>query len=215
MVRAKDSLKQGPDHQPEVLLNGSPSRRGSGEPPREKMELQASNYFRFSGRGVSKRARQCGPPGLVGLTKCEIWGPRAKSWLNSILTDSSRPEHDRPGHSDLSSHGTQRRPRARSRSPAFRPDQSISSPPDRFETHDFDVLEKFLPAGNSARIDEVTTQHGVSCPCAGSRLSARCSPRSPTLTSPTKRSIVGRRRRLSVDGEPHRDAGQFRGRARL
>ena len=54
------------------------------------------------------------------------------------------------------------------------------------ETHDFDVLEKLLPADNSVRIDKVTTQRGVLVLAGPAR--AKCWPRSPTSTSRTKRS---------------------------
>ena len=54
------------------------------------------------------------------------------------------------------------------------------------EAHDFDSLEKLLPADGGVRIDKVTTQRGVLVLAGPGR--ERCWPKSPTSTSPTRRS---------------------------
>ena len=93
---------------PDVLLNENHPPVGSGEKPREKWSFRRSNYFQFVGDECRNVHDNVGLMDMSAFAKCEVSGPGAEGWLNSILTNRA-PTGDRPRHAELSSHGTRRR----------------------------------------------------------------------------------------------------------
>jgi dimethylglycine dehydrogenase len=96
---------------------------------------------------------------MSAFAKCEVSGPGAESWLNSILTNSAPKT---TGRVTLTYLLTKRGDvRAEFTLTRVGPERFYLISAGGLETHDFDTLEKLLPADNSVRMDKVTTQHGV------------------------------------------------------
>jgi dimethylglycine dehydrogenase len=96
---------------------------------------------------------------MSAFAKCEVSGPGAESWLNSILTNRLPKV---PGRVTLSYLLT--------RNGGVRAEFTVTRlGPQRFylvsagalESHDQDTLEKLLPGDGGVRLDRVTTQRGV------------------------------------------------------
>ena len=144
---------------PEVLLNENHPAVAAGERPREKWSFRRSNYFQFVGEECRNVHDNVGLLDMSAFAKCEVSGPGAESWLNSILTNSAP---NTTGRVTLTYLLTERGGvRAEFTLTRVGPDRFYLISVGSLETHDFDVLEKLLPADNSARIDKVTTQRGV------------------------------------------------------
>jgi dimethylglycine dehydrogenase len=144
---------------PDVLLNENHPAVSSGEKPREKWSFRRSNYFRFVGDECRNVHENVGLMDMSAFAKCEVSGPGAESWLNSILTNIV-PEA--AGRVTLTYLLTGRGGvRAEFTLTRVGPERFYLISAGSLETHDFDVLEKLLPADNSVRIDKVTTQRGV------------------------------------------------------
>jgi len=96
---------------------------------------------------------------MSAFAKCEVSGSGVESWLNSILTNRAPTAI---GRVTLSYLLTERGGvRAEFTLTRIGPERFYLISAGALETHDFDVLEKLLPADNSVRIDKVTTQRGV------------------------------------------------------
>ena len=96
---------------------------------------------------------------MSAFAKCEVSGPGAEGWLNSILTNRAPKAI---GRVTLSYLLTERGGvRAEFTLTRIGPERFYLISAGALETHDFDTLEKLLPADNSVRIDKVTTQRGV------------------------------------------------------
>jgi dimethylglycine dehydrogenase len=144
---------------PDVLLNENHPPVGPGERPREKWSFRRSNYFQFVGEECRNVHDNVGLMDMSAFAKCEVSGPGAEGWLNSILTNRAPTVIGRVTLSYLlTARGGVRAEFTLTRIGAER-FYLISA--GALETHDFDVLEKLLPADNSVRIDKVTTQRGV------------------------------------------------------
>jgi dimethylglycine dehydrogenase len=144
---------------PDVLLNEIHPPVGSGEKPREKWSFRRSNYFQFVGDECRNVHDNVGLMDMSAFAKCEVSGSGAESWLNSILTNRAPTAI---GRVTLSYLLTERGGvRAEFTLTRIGPERFYLISAGALETHDFDVLEKLLPADNSVRIDKVTTQRGV------------------------------------------------------
>jgi dimethylglycine dehydrogenase len=144
---------------PDVLLNENHPPVGSGEKPREKWSFRRSNYFQFVGHECRNVHDNVGLMDMSAFAKCEVSGPGAESWLNSILTNRAPKAI---GRVTLSYLLTERGGvRAEFTLTRTGPERFYLISAGALETHDFDSLEKLLPADNSVRIDKVTTQRGV------------------------------------------------------
>src|SRR5271170_1824801 len=143
----------------DVLLNENHPAVGAGEKPREKWSFRRSNCFQFVGEECRNVHENVGLMDMSAFAKCEISGPGAESWLNSILTNGVPKT---TGRVTLSYLLTERGGvRAEFTLTRIGPERFYLISAGALETHDFDVLEKLLPADNSVRIDKVTTQRGV------------------------------------------------------
>jgi dimethylglycine dehydrogenase len=143
----------------DVLLNENHPPVGSGEKPREKWSFRRSNYFQFVGDECRNVHQNVGLMDMSAFAKCEVSGPGAEGWLNSILTNRAPKAIGRVTLSYLlTARGGVRAEFTLTRTG---PERFYLISAGALETHDFDVLEKLLPADNSVRIDKVTTQRGV------------------------------------------------------
>ena len=144
---------------PDVLLNENHPAVSPSEKPREKWSFRRSNYFRFVGDECRNVHDNVGFMDMSAFAKCEVSGPGAEGWLNSILTNRA-PR--RTGRVTLTYLLTKRGGvRAEFTLTRVGPERFYLVSAAALETHDFDALEKLLPADNSVRIDKVTTQRGV------------------------------------------------------
>ncbi len=144
---------------PDVLLNENHPAVAEGQRPREKWSFRRSNYFQFVGEECRNVHDNVGLLDMSAFAKCEVSGPGAESWLNSILTNSAP---NTTGRVTLTYLLTERGGvRAEFTLTRVGPDRFYLISAGSLETHDFDVLEKLLPADNSVRIHKVTTQRGV------------------------------------------------------
>ena len=144
---------------PDVLLNENHPPVGPGEKPREKWSFRRSNYFEFVGDECRNVHQNVGLMDMSAFAKCEVSGPGAEGWLNSILTNRAPKAIGRVTLSYLlTDRGGVRAEFTLTR---IGPERFYLISAGALETHDFDTLEKLLPADNSVRIDKVTTQRGV------------------------------------------------------
>jgi dimethylglycine dehydrogenase len=144
---------------PDVLLNENHPAVAEGERPREKWSFRRSNYFKFVGDECRNVHDNVGLMDMSAFAKCEVSGPGAESWLNSILTNSAPKAIGRVTLTYLLT--IRGGVRAEFTLTRVGPERFYLISAGALETHDFDVLEKLLPADNSVRIDKVTTQRGV------------------------------------------------------
>jgi dimethylglycine dehydrogenase len=144
---------------PDVLLNENHPPVGPGEKPREKWSFRRSSYFQFVGDECRNVHDNVGLMDMSAFAKCEVSGPGAESWLNSILTNRAPKTI---GRVTLSYLLTERGGvRAEFTLTRIGPERFYLISAGALETHDLDTLEKLLPADNNVRIDKVTTQRGV------------------------------------------------------
>ena len=96
---------------------------------------------------------------MSAFAKFEVSGPGAEGWLNSILTNRVPKA---PGRVTLTYLLTERGGvRAEFTLTRIGRERFYLVSAGALETHDFDTLEKLLPADKSVRLDKVTTQRGV------------------------------------------------------
>jgi dimethylglycine dehydrogenase len=144
---------------PDVLLNENHPPVGLGEKRREKWSFRRSNYFQFVGDECRNVHDNVGLMDMSAFAKCEVSGSGAESWLNSILTNRAPKAIGRVTLSYLlTARGGVRAELTLTR---IGPERFYLISAAALETHDFDTLEKLLPADNSVRIDKMTTQRGV------------------------------------------------------
>jgi dimethylglycine dehydrogenase len=144
---------------PDVLLNENHPALASGERPREKWSFRRSNYFDFVGAECRNVQENVGLQDMSAFAKFEVSGLGAEGWLNSILTN--RVPKNR-GRVTLTYLLTERGGvRAEFTLTRIGRERFYLVSAGALEAHDFDSLEKLLPADGSVRLDKVTTQRGV------------------------------------------------------
>ncbi len=145
---------------PDVLLNENhPPVAEGGPPPREKWSFRRSNYFDFVGAECRNVHETVGLPDMSAFAKVEVSGPGAERWLDSILANKIPKA---VGRVTLTYLLTKRGGvRAEFTLTRVGPQRFYLVCAGALETHDFDSLQKLLPADGSVRLDKVTTQHGV------------------------------------------------------
>jgi len=144
---------------PDVLLNENHPAVGPGERPREKWSFRRSNYFDFVGAECRNVHDNVGLQDMSAFAKLEVSGPGAERWLNSILTNRIPKAVGRVTLTYLlTSRGGVRAEFTLTR---IAPERFYLVSAGALEAHDFDTMEKLLPADMSVRIDKVTTQRGV------------------------------------------------------
>ncbi|MGA8587105.1 MAG: FAD-dependent oxidoreductase [Roseiarcus sp.] len=144
---------------PDVLLNENHPAVGPGERPREKWSFRRSNYFDFVGAECRNVHDNVGLQDMSAFAKLEVSGPGAEGWLNSILTNRIPKAVGRVTLTYLlTARGGVRAEFTLTR---IGPERFYLVSAGALEAHDFDSLEKLLPADGSVRIDKLTTQRGV------------------------------------------------------
>ena len=144
---------------PDVLLNENHPAVGPGERPREKWSFRRSNYFDFVGAECRNVHDNVGLQDMSAFAKLEVSGPGAEGWLNSILTNRIPKAVGRVTLTYLlTSRGGVRAEFTLTR---IAPERFYLVSAGALEAHDFDTMEKLLPADMSVRIEKVTTQRGV------------------------------------------------------
>jgi dimethylglycine dehydrogenase len=144
---------------PDVLLNENHPPVAAGEKLREKWSFRRSNYFPFVGDECRNVHENVGLMDMSAFAKCEVSGPGAEGWLNSILANRIPKA---PGRVTLTYLLTERGGvRAEFTLTRVGPERFYLISAGALETHDFDTLEKLLPEDKSVRLDKVTTQRGV------------------------------------------------------
>lgn len=153
------ALSEGDLAKPDVLLNENHPAVAPREKPREKWSFRRSNYFRFVGDECQNVRDNVGLMDMSAFAKCEVSGQGAEGWLNSILTNRAPKKI---GRITLTYLLTKRGGvRAEFTLTRIGPERFYLISAGALETHDFDALERLLPADMSVRIDKVTTQRGV------------------------------------------------------
>ena len=144
---------------PDVLLNENHPAHGPGERPREKWSFRRSNYFKFVGEECRNVHENVGLQDMSAFAKLEVSGPGAEAWLDSILTNRIPKAVGRVTLTYLlTARGGVRAEFTLTR---IGPERFYLVSAGALEAHDFDTLDKLLPAGGGVRIDKVTTQRGV------------------------------------------------------
>jgi dimethylglycine dehydrogenase len=144
---------------PDVLLNENHPPHGPGERPREKWSFRRSNYFDFVGAECRNVHENVGLQDMSAFAKFEVSGRGADGWLNSILTNRIPKAIGRVTLTYLlTARGGVRAEFTLTR---IGRERFYLVSAGALEAHDFDSLEKLLPADGSVRIDKVTTQRGV------------------------------------------------------
>jgi dimethylglycine dehydrogenase len=144
---------------PDVLLNENHPPAAEGERPREKWSFRRSNYFKFVGEECRNLHDNVGLMDMSAFAKCEVSGPGAEVWLNSILTNRVPKKAGRVTLTYLlTARGGVRAEFTLTR---IGPERFYLISAAALETHDFDALEKLLPADGSVRLDKATTNRGV------------------------------------------------------
>ena len=141
---------------PDVLLN---ENHPHGDQPREKWSFRRSHDFAFIGAECRNVHENVGLQDMSAFAKFEVSGPGAEAWLESILTNKIPKALNRVTLTYLLT----RRGGVRAEFTLTRTGRErfylVSA--GALETHDYDAIEKLLPADGSVRLDKVTTQYGV------------------------------------------------------
>ena len=144
---------------PDVLLNENHPPVVGDAKPREKWSFRRSNYFDFVGAECRNVHENVGLQDMSAFAKFEVSGPGATTWLDSILTNRIPKAINRTSLTYLlTARGGVRAEFTLTRVGAQR-FYLVSA--GALETHDYDCLQKLLPADGSVRLDKVTTQYGV------------------------------------------------------
>ena len=141
---------------PDVLLN---ENHPHGDQPREKWSFRRSHDFAFIGAECRNVHENVGLQDMSAFAKFEVSGPGAEAWLDSILTNKIPKALNRVTLTYLLTlRGGVRAEFTLTRTGRER-FYLVSA--GALETHDYDAIEKLLPADGSVRLDKVTTQYGV------------------------------------------------------
>jgi dimethylglycine dehydrogenase len=153
------SLSEADLAKPDVLMNENHPPVAGDAKPREKWSFRRSNYFDFVGAECRNVHENVGLQDMSAFAKIEVSGPGAEAWLNSILTNKIPKALNRVTLTYLLT----KRGGVRAEFTLTRvgPQRFYLVCAGALETHDFDTLQKLLPADQSVRLDKVTTQYGV------------------------------------------------------
>ena len=144
---------------PDVLLNENHPPAADGEPIRERWSFRRSNYFPFVGAECRHVTEKVGLLDMTAFAKFEVSGPGAAAWLNGLLTNAVPKTVGRLSLSYLlTANGG-----VRAEFTVLReaPQRFYLVSAGALERHDWDYLQKALPADGSVRLDKVTTEYGV------------------------------------------------------
>ena len=143
---------------PDVLLNHN-HPHVPGQPIQEKWSFRRSNDFEFIGQEVKNVTTGVGLQDMSAFAKCEISGPGAEAWLDTLLSNATPKKVGRMALSYLLTDD----------GGVWAEFTVYKKAPNRYylvsagalEKHDHDLLKKALPDDGSVRFDRLTTAMGV------------------------------------------------------
>lgn len=144
---------------PDVLLNENHPPVVGQAKPREKWSFRRSNYFDFVGAECRNVHDNVGLQDMSAFAKFEVSGRGAEAWLDAILTNKVPNALNRVTLTYLlTARGGVRAEFTLTR---LGPNRFYLVSAGALEAHDYDTLQKLLPADDSVRLNKVTTQYGV------------------------------------------------------
>ena len=143
---------------PDVLLNHNHAPVAPGEKVRELWSFRRSNYFEQVGEECRHVAEKVGLLDMTPFAKFEVRGPGAAAWLDGLFANRL-PRTGRVALCHmLSGNGG-----VRAEFTVFKEAEQryylVSA--GAMERHDYDYLERHLPADGTVRLAKVTGQYGV------------------------------------------------------
>lgn len=144
---------------PDVLLNHNHPVTANREPIREKWSFRRSNYFEHVGNECRHVHEKVGLQDMSAFAKCEIAGPGAEAWLDSLLTNAVPKKVGRVSLSYLLT--AKGGVRAEFTVYKIAPQRYYLVSAGAYERHDHDYLRKALPRDGSVTMERLTTAMGV------------------------------------------------------
>ncbi len=146
-------------NRPDVLMkdnHGEPDENGE---VKELWSFRRSNYFEHVGNEVKNVTENVGLLDMSAFAKCEISGPGARDWLESIFSNKVPKTRGRVGLTYLltSIGGV----RAEFTVYEWKPGCFYLVSAGAFERHDQDCLKKLLPEDGSVQFQQLTERYGV------------------------------------------------------
>ncbi|MEL6291461.1 MAG: FAD-dependent oxidoreductase [Pseudomonadota bacterium] len=126
---------------------------------REKWSFRRSNYFPFVGDEVKNVHENVGLLDASAFAKCEVSGPGARAWLESLFANTLPKTRGRIGLVHLLS--ARGGVRAEFTVYEARPNHFYMVSGGGYERHDHDTLRKLLPADGSVTFRTTTAERGV------------------------------------------------------
>ena len=142
----------------DVLLNDN-HPVVAGEPVREKWSFRRSNYFEHVGAECLHVTKHVGIQDMSAFAKCEISGPGAEAWLDTLLTNAVPKKVGRVTLSYLlTSKGG-----VRSEFTVYKigPLRYYLVSAGAYERYDHDYLKKAMPRDGMVSFERLTTAMGV------------------------------------------------------
>ena len=144
---------------PDVILNHNHAPPTEDGRIVEKWSFRRSNYFPHVGNECRNVRDNVGLLDMSAFAKYQISGAGAAEWLDGLLANRIPKQKGRIALCHLLS----RNGGVRSEFTVYRTgaESFYLVGAGAFERHDYDYLEKALPASGGVRLDKVTTQYGV------------------------------------------------------
>ena len=144
---------------PDVILNHNHAPPTEDGRIVEKWSFRRSNYFPHVGNECRNVHDNVGLLDMSAFAKYQISGAGAAEWLDGLLANRIPKQKGRIALCHLLS----RNGGVRSEFTVYRTgaESFYLVGAGAFERHDYDYLEKALPASGGVRLDKVTTQYGV------------------------------------------------------
>lgn len=143
----------------DTLTNENHPPVAEGEQPKEKYSFRRSNYFKYVGQECQHVAEHVGLLDMSAFAKCEVTGPGAQDWLDSILANRIPKKVGRVSLTHLLSQNGGVRAEFTVFKAAPRRFYLVSA--GALERHDHDYLRKLKPSDGSVELNFCTTQYGV------------------------------------------------------
>jgi dimethylglycine dehydrogenase len=144
---------------PDVLLNHNHAPATDDGRIVERWSFRRSNYFPHVGNECRNVHDNVGLLDMSAFAKYLVSGPGAEAWLDGLLANRIPKQKGRIALCHLLS----KNGGVRSEFTVYRTghDSFYLIGAGAYERHDYDYLEKALPAAGGVRLEKVTTQHGV------------------------------------------------------
>ncbi|MGQ0484651.1 MAG: GcvT family protein [Hyphomicrobiales bacterium] len=153
------SLSENDLNKPDVLLSHNHAPPTEDGRIVEKWSFRRSNYFKFVGEECRNVMNNVGLQDMSAFAKMEVSGPKAREWLDSILSNRIPKKQGRVALCHLLT------PNGGVRSEftvyEWAPGRFYLVSAGAYERHDHDVLRKLAPADGSVRLSPITTRLGV------------------------------------------------------